>query len=103
MPSVPKASGIGSLGDISDGVKGLNKKLSGSGSLKSVGETEIKSDNLKWLLDIASTKYQKEYQKAPIYVNVSTGDINSGTDEARLLRKLEDSIINAYNENLVVV
>ena len=103
MPSVPKASGIGSLGDISDGVKGLNKKLSGSGSLKSVGETEIKSDNLKWLLDIASTKYQKEYQKAPVYVNVSTGDINSGTDEARLLRKLEDSIINAYNENLVVV
>lgn len=103
MPSVPKASGIGSLGDISDGVKGLNKKLSGSGSLKSVGETEIKSDNLKWLLDIASTKYQKEYQKAPVYVNVSTGDINSGTDEARLLRKLEDSIINAYNENLVVI
>lgn len=103
MPSVPKASGIGSLGDISDGVKGLNKKLSGSGSLKSVGETEIKTDNLKWLLDIASTKYQKEYQKAPVYVNVSTGDINSGTDEARLLRKLEDSIINAYNENLVVV
>ena len=103
MPSVPKASGIGSLGDISNGVKGLNKKLSGSGSLKSVGETEIKTDNLKWLLDIASTKYQKEYQKAPVYVNVSTGDINSGTDEARLLRKLEDSIINAYNENLVVI
>lgn len=91
------------LDGIGTGIDGLNDKLSGSGSLKSVGETEITSDNLKWLLDISSRKYQEEYQKAPIYVNVSTGDINSGTDEARLLRKLEDSIINAYNENLVVV
>ena len=91
------------LSNIGSGIDGLNDKLSGSGSLKSVGETEIKTDNLKWLLDISSRKYQEEYQKAPIYVNVSTGDINSGTDESRLLRKLEDSIINAYNENLVVV
>ena len=91
------------LDGIGSGIDGINDKLSGSGSLKSVGETEIKTDNLKWLLDISSRKYQEQYQKAPVYVNVSTGDINSGTDENRLLRKLEDSIINAYNENLVVV
>lgn len=91
-----------SLGSINKGTAELNKKLSGEGSLSSVGETKIKDENLKYLLDISEMKYQQNYQNksSEIVINVSTGDINNGADEQRLVKVFENSLMNALENNL---
>lgn len=88
---------------INDKLDDTNKLLNGKGSLKSAGDVKIKEDNLKYLLDIATLKYQNQYgQTAPVVnVNVSTGDINNGTDEKRLFQKFENIIVKALDNNLV--
>lgn len=90
------------IGGIGKGIKGVNDKLSGKGSLKSVGETKITDENLKYLKDISTLKYQKDYQKsAPqININMSTGDINNGMDANRLFNQFENIIVEAINNNL---
>ncbi len=90
------------LNNINKGIGGLNDKLSGKGSLKSVGETKIVDENLKYLRDIATFKYQSEYQRSSpqVNINVATGDINSGADENRLISKFENVVIDALVNNL---
>ena len=90
------------LNNINKGIGGLNDKLSGNGSLKSVGETKIVDENLKYLRDIATFKYQSEYQRSSpqVNINVATGDINSGADENRLISKFENVVIDALVNNL---
>lgn len=87
---------------VGKGVKGVNDKLSGKGSLKSVGETKITDENLKYLMDIATVKYQRGYQASSpqINVNVSTGDINNGMDANRLFSQFENIIVDAVSNNL---
>lgn len=90
------------LGGITDMLEDTNELLDGQGSLKSAGDVQIKDDNLKWLLDIATIKSAAEYRQSPINVTMNTGDINNGTDEKTLLRKFENIIVNAVNNNLAV-
>lgn len=95
------------LDNINAGVGGLNDKLSGKGSLGSIGkvkESNIKEENLKYLKDLASAKYQKEYQKIPISnridVSVNTGNINTSADEKALVNKILGAIESAMKRNL---
>lgn len=90
------------IGKTNKGIDGVNDKLSGSGSLKSVGETQIVDDNLEYLKDIANMRYQQEYQKNPpqINVNFTTGDIKNGTDEKKLFAKFENTLLTALENNL---
>lgn len=91
------------LAGINKGIGGLNDKLGGKGSLKSVGETKITDENLKYLKDISTMRYnQQVYQSGSpqVSINISTGDIKSGTDENRLFSKFENIVINALNNNL---
>lgn len=92
----------GAFDSLDGGLKDINDKLGGKGSLKSVGETTIKEDNLKYLRDIALERYKMGYQTSNPVINfsLSTGDINSGADENALYNKIENILINALRENL---
>lgn len=95
-------TGMEGLSGIDKGIKGVNDKLSGKGSLKSVGETKIKDENLKYLQDIAQARYQQAYQQTTpqVNINISTGDIKSGMDENRLFSKFENIVVDALGNNL---
>lgn len=102
LEDLAKPTGMESLDGIDKGIKGVNDKLSGKGSLKSVGETKIKDENLKYLQDIAQARYQQAYQNtAPqVSINITTGDIKSGIDEIRLFSKFENIVVDALGNNL---
>lgn len=101
LPEITADQGV-DLGATNDELKGLNKKLGGSGSLKSVGETKIVDENLRYLRDIAFQRYQQDYQKAPITINApfNASGISGDVDLNKAFNRFENTLVEAISQHL---
>ena len=76
----------------------------GGGKLDKIGkiedDVEISEENLKWLKDIATKKFQINYQQLTPSLTASFGDIKETADVDNILTVLENKIVEWSNTNL---
>ena len=76
----------------------------GGGKLDKIGkiedDVEISEENLKWLKDIATKKFQINYQQLTPNLTASFGDIKETADVDNILTVLENKIVEWSNTNL---